>query len=272
MNYASIEEAMVYGYGVERSFQCHVHGDHNPSASVNSVTGLWFCYACGAKGKYNVADIPPDKAATQLVRYIDRMEQEKRYYSENWLDVYDSQGPGTYWLSRFSANTCADFRLGHDSAGRFATIPVRDLLGRVLGVVRRDLTGEDPAKYRYPPGVTMSELLFNYPDCTGDVLMLTEGATDAIAAVEAGWEDVVATYRNGISRAQTALIHEYQPKTVLVAYDQDKAGEAGYQAVRYHLGPRYKVDRLTWSDYKDLASIPVSDRRDMMKQLADQYR
>jgi DNA primase len=118
----------------------------------------------------------------------------------------------------------------------------------------------------------MSRLLWNFQDCTGDTLMLTEGATDAIAAAEAGWPDVVATYRNGISRAQLALIAEYHPKTVLVAYDQDAGGESGYQAARYLLGPHYRVDRLTWTDYKDLASIPVTERREMLRQIAGRYR
>ena len=269
MSYASIEEAMVYGYGIERSFRCHVHGDTNPSASVNSVTGLWFCYACGARGKYNVSDVPPDKAATTLIRYVDRMMQEKTVHPEAWLDVYDSMGPGDYWLSRFSPEVCARFRLGQDPARKFATIPVRDAQDRVLGVIRRDLTGTDEAKYRYPPGVTMSKLLFNLSSCEGDVLMLTEGATDAIAADEAGWPSVMATYRNGISLYQRILLREYAPTTVICAYDQDEAGELGYRQIKNALG--VKVDRLTWTDHKDLASIALSDRRAMMQQLSELY-
>jgi 5S rRNA maturation endonuclease (ribonuclease M5) len=264
MSYVSIEEAMIYGHGIERQFRCHVHGDTNPSASVNSLTGLWFCYACGAKGKYNVSQIPPDKAATALIRYVDTFLQEIKVYPESWLDVFDSMGPGEYWLSRFNPLTCRRYRLGVDPARKFATIPVRDVQGQVLGVTRRDLTGVDDAKYRYPSGVTMSKLLFNQHHCTGDTLMLTEGATDAIAAHEAGWGNVMATYRNGISLYQQMLIREYAPKQVLIAYDQDEAGERGARQITHVLRDRYKVDRLTWTEHKDLASIPLVERAKMM--------
>lgn len=270
MSYASLEEAMLYGTGIERSFRCHVHGDTNPSASVNSMSGLWFCYACGARGKYNVSEIPPDKAATSIIKYIDTLTAEARVYTEPWLDVYDAAGPGEYWLSRFTDQYCRKYRLGQDPAGRFATIPVRDELGEVLGVIRRDLTGQDPAKYRYPPGVTMSHLLFNHDGCSGDFLVLTEGATDAIAIDEAGWTDVMATYRNGLSRRQVQMIREYDPEVVLVAYDQDEAGRRGYAQVKQALHFT-RVDRMLWSDYKDLAGVPLSERREMVQQLTRDY-
>lgn len=274
MSYSSLEEAMLYGTGIERSFRCHVHGDTNPSASVNSMSGLWFCYACGARGKYNVAELPPDKAATSIIKYIDALAELPRTYTESWLGIYDASGPGDYWLSRFTEEYCRKYRLGQDPAARFATIPVRDELGEVLGVIRRDLTGLDTAKYRYPPGVTMSRLLFNHDRCTGDVLMVTEGATDAIALDEAGWTDVMATYRNGVSRKQVQMLREYAPEVVLVAYDMDEAGDLGYRQLKHALGSFARVDRLWWDSstgYKDLASVPLDERATLVEKLTRDY-
>jgi len=271
MSYASIEEAMTSGHGIERSFCCHVHQDNVASASVNSLTGLWFCYACGAKGKYNVTDVTPAQFSAQLRAALERLDNPPRTYGESWLSLYDSMGPGQYWLDRFGEEICRLHRLGQDPAGRFATIPVRDEMGRILGVIRRDLTGEDRAKYRYPSGVDMSKHLYNHHRVTGDVLLLTEGATDAIAAEEAGFPTAVATYRNGVSRAQERLILQYAPRVVLVAYDQDDKGEMGATAVYDRLNRRVPVDRLTWDTYKDLAAIPLSDRTAMMSALSEQY-
>jgi DNA primase len=272
MRYASIEEAMINGYGTERSFVCHVHDDHTASASVNSLTGLWFCYACGARGKYDVSEIPTEKFAVALRKRLEALP-EPRHYPENYLDVYDSMGPGDYWLGRFTAETCKRFRLGVSSDRRYATIPARDEDGHLLGVIRRDLTGTDEAKYRYPPGVNMSHLMWNFHRCRGDVLMLTEGATDAMAAVEAGFSDAAATYRNGLSKHQVELIVRYNPTVVLCAYDQDEAGDRGYgQMLNALYARRIKVDRLTWNDYKDLASIPLSDRAAMIEAVKKGYK
>lgn len=271
MSYASIQEAMLSGSGIERQFCCHVHGETRASASINSVTGLWFCYACGAKGKYNVSEIPVSQWSTQAQKLIDRMNEEVRVYPESYLDVFDSVGAGDYWLSRFSAEICRKHRLGHDGVQNYATIPVRDQSGQIYGVIRRDLTGRDPAKYRYPHGVNMSTFMYNYHQATTDVLVLTEGATDAIAVEEVSPISAVASYRNGLSRAQIDLLVKYSPTVLLVAYDQDAAGHSGAERVRQDLRGKIRVDRLTWDTYKDLASIPVSERSEMLAHIAESY-
>jgi hypothetical protein len=235
------------------------------------VTGLWFCYACGARGKYNVSEIPVSQWSTQAQKLIDRMNEEIRVYPESYLDVFDSVGPGDYWLSRFSAEICRKHRLGHDGVLNYATIPVRDQSGTIYGVIRRDLTGRDPAKYRYPSGVNMSTFMYNYHQATTDVLVLTEGATDAIAVEEVSGISAVASYRNGLSRAQIDLLVKYSPTVLLVAYDQDAAGHSGAERVRQDLRGKVRVDRLTWDTYKDLASIPVSERSEMLSHIAESY-
>ena len=45
------------GYG-ERSWKCPVHDESHASASVNTNTGLWTCFACGAGGDaYTIIEI-----------------------------------------------------------------------------------------------------------------------------------------------------------------------------------------------------------------------
>lgn len=261
----TIDEAMMFGHGVERPFLCPVHDDHNPSASINSITGLWFCYSCGAKGKYDTTVIDSDTFHRQLEMFLD-LEEERKEYPEAYLNQYDALGPGEYWLSRFSLQVCRLHRLGQSYDGRYATIPVRDERGVLLGVVRRDLTGTDEMKYRYPYRLKISQLLYNYSRCTGDTIILTEGATDAIAAEEIGLE-AMATYRNGMSLAQYDMMRRYRPKRVFIAYDQDPAGERGAEQITAVLKDFTEVHRLSWDGYKDLASIPVEDRKNLRKVL-----
>lgn len=261
----TIEEAMLYGCGVERQFVCPVHADTNPSASVNAATGWWVCYGCGAKGRFNSDTLDTDAVVANIERFLQESD-EARERSEAFLDQFDTLGPGEYWLSRFSREIAVQHRLGQCYDGTYATIPMRDEVGRLLGIIKRDLTGKLP-KYLYPAKVKVSRQLYNYHRCSGDRLILTEGATDAIAAEEVGWPDAMATYRNGLSKYQVEMLIRYAPKEVYVAYDQDDAGNRGYEQIVRVLGRHTDVYRLSWAGYKDLTAIPTHERKNLVKAL-----
>ena len=135
MDYRSIEDALSLGYGIERSFVCHVHPDTHASASVNAVTGKWICYACNARGQ-----VDPDKVVispSTVVREVNKAlaiieGNGHPYYPESWLSLFDGSGPGQYWLSRFSLAACEHFRLGYDPVAHVPVYPLRDPAGRVL--------------------------------------------------------------------------------------------------------------------------------------------
>lgn len=266
--YASVEEALTMGTGVERSFRCPVHDDSNPSASVNSLTGMWICYTCGARGRVDMEkmEIPIDSVLAEMRRVAQIMERPvHKTYPESWLNIYDATGPGDYWLSRFSPEACRHFRLGTDPADEFATYPYRDVSGQVLGVVRRNFEGR--AKYSYPYGSDTSKNLFNYHATSGGEIVVVEGATDAIAAWEAGYE-AWALYGDRLSLAQQRLIAKYSPDRLLVATDQDAAGEFAAEQLSRAF-PYLDVVRLRWpgrdaGGWKDLSEMPVGDRRDVL--------
>jgi 5S rRNA maturation endonuclease (ribonuclease M5) len=271
-HYASLEDALINGRGTERSFLCHVHGDTNPSASVNAVTGLWYCYACHAKGKVDLNDIDLDPYAIRrrISSIIERIETGEVIYPENWLNIFDATGPGDYWLSRFSEQICREHRLGTTPDGLYATIPLRDNDGTVKGVIKRSLTGQLP-KYHYPYQAKLSQRLYNYHRADKDMVVLTEGATDAIAFDEVAPGYSMAIYGSSLSRAQVRLILRYAPRLIVVATDQDTSGRIAYQQIRGALGQFYPVIRLTWDTHKDLASIPLEERREMIGWLLAEY-
>lgn len=267
--YSSIEEALTSGYGVERSFRCHVHDDHVASASVNSLTGLWVCYSCGAAGKVNLEtfEISVSAVAKEVNRAMALLDEDRRtVYPEAWLSMFDATGPGDYWLSRFDETTCKAFRLGQDPVDGAPCYPLRDVSGRVLGVVTRNL-GDDGPKYHYPVHISINQLLFNYDKVRDDTLVVVEGATDAIAAAEVG-VDAVALYGSRLSRAQVKLMHRYDPKLLLVATDADKAGELAWLRIKDAL-PLTDVRRVRWDgfgQYKDLAEMPRDVRTAVLAQ------
>lgn len=264
--YASLEEALTVGHGIEREFVCPEGHSTNAHASVNSLTGWWFCFSCHAKGHVDMSRVEMDPYALRRNAEIvqEKLASVTRVYSDSWLAQYDATGPGDYWLGRYSEPACRLHRLGHAPDGSYATIPVRTPQGALLGVIRRDLTGFDKAKYRYPGGLNMSELLYNYENCAGDTIMLVEGATDVVAATEVSYMNAMAVYGSRLSKAQQKLLHQYQPERILVAFDQDEAGEAGYRQIRDTMGYSYPVQRLWWEGYKDLSAIPAEERSEML--------
>lgn len=267
MNYASLEEALTVGYGVERAFVCPVGHSANAHASVNSITGWWYCFSCGAKGHVDLdrLELDPRAVVRQIEHMLAPLNRVHETYPETFLNLYDALGPGEYWKSRFGETIIAHHRLGQAYDGTCATIPMRDNSGNVLGVIRRDLTGNDEVKYRYPSGIKVSNFLYHYHCARQEILVLTEGATDSIAGEEVTTDlSFMACYGDGLSREQARLIRKYNPAKVLVAFDQDSAGHRGFYRVRERLAGFFPVERLQWRGYKDLASMPVAERTELL--------
>lgn len=221
--FATLAEALTRGRGREIPFRCPVHDDSQASASVNRVKGLWVCYACGARGNTEgIYEEEETRFAADILELLE--EREQRIYPERWLDQFDAGDPHPYWRSRFSEAACRHFRLGYDHAVGTPVYPIRDNLGRVLGVVRRSLLEVGP-KYLYPRGLNKSELLYGYrPDQAGD-LVLVEGAPDAWACWEAGYT-AFGLYGALLHPAQLRLIHRVNPRRIILALDNDSAGRA----------------------------------------------
>jgi DNA primase len=267
--YRDLESALLYGYEVERQYVCQNHPDHNASASVNALTGLFVCYACGHAGRVDPNSLHFDaEGVLRFTREIEDKATKVNPYTETYLNLFDSTGPGDYWLSRFDTRTCRNFRLGH--ATGVATYPMRDETGAVLGIVTRDTTGTREQKYKYPPRVSVSDHLIEAWRCTAETIVLVEGMADVAAVWEAGFDCALGSYKAGLSKAQAAILRRYAPTRVLCAFDQDTAGDAGWVKVRDQLRYCSKVQRVEWDTYNDVAEIPLSDRRDMLTELVGQ--
>lgn len=268
MSYASLEEALTVGVGIERSFLCPVHDDRNASASVNSLTGLWICYACGARGKADLDRIEIDPLHVQKMvrRALENLDDTRHtIYPESWLSLYDATGPGPYWAERFTYEACKRYRLGYNPDPFYYTIPMRDNLGSVLGVIKRHVT--PGRKYSYPYGVDVTDYIFDWHRTSTPYLVLVEGATDAIAASEVGVQ-ANALYGSRISRAQRMAILKYSPEVIYAAHDNDEAGEEAAEAVARAFEPYIRVKRLRWQLFKDLAEMPVDYRAEVLSRVA----
>lgn len=250
---------LTHGHGVEREFLCPVHGDSRPSASVNVLKGVWVCYTCGAKGNLDtvLGQLDHLELAEALLAEVHKMQrQEDRViYTESWLNLFDAGPPHPYWLSRFGDHSIQHFRLGFDFERNAATYPMRDVSGRVLGVVRRPLEQEGGPKYLYPRGINVGDYLFNYSTDARKDVYLVEGAADAVALWEVGVE-AFAIYGARLSDRQVNLIQRTEAKRVFCVFDLDEAGERAYELVAEKIKDR-EVHRIRWDrDWgKDIAEV-----------------
>lgn len=262
----TLSEALIYGRGVEREFLCPEHGDSRPSASVNTVKKVWYCYTCHAHGdltgEARLAE--PDYHTMKL--WMDRKLAQGTIYPEAWLDRYDAGPVHPYWLGRVGEAAARRFRLGTDPEAGALTYPLRDPTGRVLGVVRRSMGGSGP-KYRYPAGIDVGRLLFNYTTAHRSAVVLVEGALDAIALWNVGI-DALAIYGSRLSEHQVKLIARIDPEYVYTCYDQDKAGWAAHRDTEQAFRNRL-VDRLSWPKAwgGDIAEVSEIRRKHVVNDL-----
>jgi|GEM_PF-1808645 len=252
----TLADALAKGRGIERPFRCEVHDDRNASASVNSITLLWCCYACGAAGKADENACIPD--VDTLLSYI-KGETPVRIYAESWLDTFDIHHASKYWVMRFGENTATHFRCGtHPITGR-PTYPIRDAAKNVIGVVTRQ---DGHPKYLYPFGVSTSRTFF------GDlrpnpVVVLVEGAADVMALHQSGIPDnwtVLGCYGAGVHSPQAQLLTDLAPRLIVTAFDNDTAGDSAAGRTAEILGPLAKVIHHSWAPANDPGDVDAGDR------------
>lgn len=253
------------------------HDDSTPSCWVNVKKGLWTCYSCGAGGK--VEDILPDgvrlSRSVSLDELVDALKAldgktlEQLYYPESWLDRYTIWDEAMeYWRGQrgLSEAVVHEFRLGWDPEERAATYPLRDLSGRVLGVVRR-FTGGGGPKYKYPRGKPTHELLYAYDRVAREHhrhVVLVEGAMDALALWDAQIP-AMAIYGSRISPTQVRVLQRLQPLSITLAFDNDKAGvEATNLVLSSPLNSIINVVDWAGVDAKDVAELSLVERVELV--------
>ena len=127
--------------------------------------------------------------------------------------------------ARVGAEAARHFGLGYDAESDAVTYPLRKPSGELVGVVRRPVQPGEGPKYLYPRNVDIGHCLFNYDGDGTDVVVLVEGALDAIAFWNIGVE-AWAIYGSRFSEHQLLLIDRVDPTYVVTAFDNDEAGFA----------------------------------------------
>lgn len=250
----TLEEALDFGRGIERPFCCPSHPDMHASASVNVAKGVWYCYACAAKGRVDGKRVPTDAELAAMLR----PDETTRVYPPSWLELFTSDAG--YWTGRFPAWLCSWAQLGSDPVTGDATFPVRTAGGRLAGVGRRREHGEP--RYLYPSAWSASRTL-GFLDVVGTVdwLVLVEGYADGAAVWQTG-AAALTCYGAGVHLPQRELVARTGAKLIVNGFDADGAGRAAAERSHDTLGDLAEIVDINWETAggKDPAEVEVLAR------------
>ncbi|CAB4194584.1 Bacterial DnaG primase, TOPRIM domain [uncultured Caudovirales phage] len=257
MQKITLQEALTTGRGTERSFCCPVHDDSNASASVNVVKGVWYCYACHAKGTTEDHVPSPEDVIRVLAG-----EVPPRTYPETWLDLFDAREPSPYWSQRFGEEVASKHRCGTHFETGVPTYPIRYPNGDLVGVVTRQTEGK--SKYLYPSGIRTSGAFYGEYK-PSNVFVLVEGAADVMAIDQSGIPDgwtILGCFGSGLHMPQIQLIADYAPKVVIAAFDNDSAGYGAIERAKHQLLDIAPVLSHSWGNVNanDPGDAPVEQR------------
>ena len=240
--------------GFEWLCLCPYHKDSNPSFSINIKKKLFICYACGAKG--NIRQLMEHLGVSDS---LDKEELSVNELSEKIRGVSDlvsnTQRPPVgipippriyadadaihnYWTTtrKLSPFTVTSYKLGYDILNDEAIIPVRDINGHNIGIIRRTFDSTRP-RYLYSKGMKTSEVVFGAYEALElaknsgrkGVLVITEGAIDAMTIHNFQTTKVfyvgVAILGSRISKQQAEIIKRLGFEEIIIATDMDRAGK-----------------------------------------------
>ncbi len=224
--------------GDEYMAKCFVHNDSSASLQFNVKSGLWVCFACGAKGNakslirhFGGTYRDPEVDVADIYAKLDLIDKESKTpvsnskVPESMLKRYAF--PTDYWASRgFTAATISAFDLGFDPIENEAIIPVRNIDGQLNGFIRRRLEKDYGPRYMYPKGFPRKLSLFGswmVAKKQTDTVVITEGSLDSIKVWQAGYP-AVAQYGSSLSPEQVVLLRRLGVSKVVLFFDNDKAG------------------------------------------------
>jgi len=182
-----------------------------------------------------------------------RTEQRQSFH-QALLQQMEQGGEGADYLKGrgISADTAIAWRLG--IAGSRLTIPLNDASGQTVGFCGRAIGGQEP-KYHNSTGDLLFQrngLVFGLDQAAEairkeGVALLVEGPLVVIQLHQAGFTHAVACLGTSVSELQLQLLMRQGMKHLLIAFDGDRAGQAGTERLIEQLQPQLVAGGLSAS-------------------------
>jgi DNA primase len=237
--------------------------ERNPSFYINRNNGLWFCHACHTNGNFYSFLRSAGIAHVQIVseyKYVldeagrhapaaadplNPIEPTKEPLQDSILGLFDYY-PKLMEDEGFPMDLCRKFDVGFDERHLRVTFPLRNTMGRLVGISGRTVTDAVPRYKVYdteyldfglPERKTEKRaILWNAHEALVAInlerdprarrLVIVEGFKGAMRVAQAGISTVVALLGSYISMEQLFFIEKLAP-TIYMMWDNNTAGRSG---------------------------------------------
>lgn len=252
MNYANLAVSLgIQGFiaGKELRAKCPLHHDNNPSFSLNVENGLWTCFAgCGSGDFVRLVELVLDCNSQEAHDWIregkaNSVEQlSKALYEslfqksetisekspEHWKNIFELAPnnviPNWFLARGFTWKTIFNWNIRYDNLNDAVIIPVY-WHGNLVGTVTRN-TSQNLPKYQNSPNLPRKNILYGEIFSSRREIIITEGILDALWLWQLGY-NVVSILGNIISSEQVDILEGYRFGEIILALDNDEAGQNG---------------------------------------------
>lgn len=241
--------------------RCPIHHDSHRSFAVHEEQGNWVCYAqCGSgslvglvaevegltpqEARQRVLALATDVGVEILMDMLRGDREPAEYKKKEQVLLYERGKAHRYILDRgFTVETLRTFDMGWDPETRAVVVPVFDD-GRLVALIKRLVAPTDEQqKYdTQPAGFSKGKVLFGLDRVLDDEAIVVEGPLDAIWLHQQGYPGV-ACLGSALSREQVLLLRR-RVRSVILAFDEDDAGEKGRRKATDALMPYMRVRHL----------------------------
>lgn len=273
---------------------CPFHLNQNtPSFALSVTNGLWFCHSCKVRGNFRMLlqalGVSPQLISTQYKFLIETLNTQASFKEKRRSHVVLEDAPPLEEAilgffegcplalldEGFEENTLWRFDVGYDERNQRITYPLRDFIGRLVGISGRAIGDRLPRYKVYdedeykawgitPRKTEKRNILWNshkvYPEAyhsTNPDIVLVEGFKGCMWVQQAGFPNVIATLGSHLSYQQRLLL-ERLGGTVYVFYDNDPAGFAGRDHAVKELSRAMRVKIV---EYEERQPTDVSPQR-----------
>lgn len=238
---------------------------------INSDSGLWYCFSCGARGNLSmlVSQLTDDPQAlwrthTHLINSgIQRLTDEDREHHEpevqvDWVKYSKfAQLPDRVLKHRkIEAEVANRYGIRWDSGNRAVVLPIVSPLGELKGWQLK----KSGWVRNHPVGVHKGKTLFGIERSRGSTALLLESPLDVArfhSVYEGDKYSAVASFGANVSDEQVRILAD-KFDGIVVALDNDPAGKAETKRLAKVL-PSFRSGIKYWkydAAHKDLGDMP----------------